>query len=89
MKKDRNCMGNNMGVQMYPTAMPIMPMPQAYPTVYPTSYQGNYGNYGNNDTQYTFLQQQINMLEERVNKLEGKANNNYSNKYNDSNYYML
>ena len=86
MKKDRNCMNNNMGFQMYPSAMPMMPMPQAYPASYPTAYQNNYNTM---DQQYNILQQQINMLDDRVSKLEGKNNNNYSNKYNDSNYYML
>ncbi len=86
MKKDRNCMGNNMGIPMYQQAMPVMPMPQAFPTTYPTAYQNNYSNV---EQQLTLIQQQINMLEDRVNKLEGKNNTNYSNKYNDSNYYML
>lgn len=85
MKKDRNCMGNNMGAQMYPNAIPMMPIPQTFPTPYPTTYQNNY----NNMEQYNTLQQQINMLDERVSKLEGKNTQNYSTKYNDSNYYML
>lgn len=87
MKKDRNCMGGNMGAQMYPVGMPMMPMPQTYPNMYPTAYQNN--NYNSIDQQLNIMQQQINMLEERVNKLEGKNTTNYSNKYNDSNYYML
>ena len=85
MKKDRNCMGNNIGIPMYQQAIPAMPMPQAFPTTYPV-YQSNYSGV---EQQLTLMQQQINMLENRVNKLEGKNNTNYSNKYNDSNYYML
>ena len=94
MKKERNCMGNNIGVPMYQPAMPAMPMPQTFPTAYPTAYPTTYPNtyqnsYSNVDQQLSFMQQQISMLDERVSKLEGKNNSNYSNKYNDSNYYML
>ena len=86
MKKDRNCMGGNMSMPMYQQGIPVMPMPQPIPTPY-QNYQTN--NYGGIEQQITMLQQQVNMLEERVNKLEGKNTSNYSNKYNDSNYYML
>ena len=80
MKKDRNCMG---GMPMYQPNM-AMPIPQPIPYQYPTNYS--------NDTleqQVNNLQQRINKLEEKVNTLEGKYQANYSNKYNDSNYYML
>lgn len=96
MKKDRNCGFNN-----YSQAIPIMGMPQqfmmsaqpayAQPTyVQPTYPQAQSSSY-NVEQQINSLKQQVNNLENRVSKLEGAntTTNNYSNKYNDSNYYML
>lgn len=94
MKKDRNCGFNN-----YSQAIPIMSvpqpmmMPQPYPqTTYtqPTFTQTQSNSY-NLEQQINNLKQQVNSLENRVSKLEGVSTttNNYSNKYNDSNYYML
>lgn len=49
------------------------------------TYQNTY----NFETQMNNIQQQLNVLEDRLNKLEGKTGTNSSNKYSDSNYYML
>lgn len=80
MKKERNCMG---GMPMYQQNIPIAPMPAPIPYIYSNNQNNNFEQQLNN------LQQQVNNLEERVNILEGKNQNNCSNKYNDSNYYML
>lgn len=82
MKKDRNCNGGNIAVPIYQQGIPMAQMPQPFPIAYPT-------NYNSFEQQINTLQQQINNLDERISKLEGKTTNNYSNKYNDSNYYML
>lgn len=91
MKKSRNCGGT-----MYPTfsqAMPIMgvPAPMMSPQTYSPSYAQTYTNtYNNMEQQMNNMQQQINSLENRVSKLESKSTTtNYTNKYSDSNYYML
>jgi hypothetical protein len=100
MKKDRNC-GGAMPIMYGGMPMPgNMPMSSGMPMMMPQpgmmqgatitqspmpSYQGTY----NIEAQMNNMQQQLNMLEDRVNKLEGKTGPNYSNKYNDSNYYML
>ena len=83
MKKNRNCPG-----MMYSQAMPIPFVPQMAQqpmnTYLPTSYANAYNNV---EEQMNNIQQQINSLENRVSKLESKQVN--TNKYNDSNYYML
>lgn len=91
MRKDRNCGGIN-----YSQAVPIMGMPQ--PMMIPQPYaqstyvQSQPDSY-NLEQQINNLRQRLNSLESRVSKLEGASTstttNNYSNKYNDSNYYML
>lgn len=87
MKKNRNCPG-----MFYSQAMPmpmINPPIQQPMNIYP---QATYSNqYNNVEEQINNIQQQINSLENRVSKLESKQinNNQYNNKYNDSNYYML
>ncbi len=95
MKKDRNCSGANM--PMYGMAMP-MPMPPTPPMmsnmtystpIYTTNTGNTYSTYNNIEQQMNNMQQQINMLENRVNKLEGKTTSSITNKYSDSNYYML
>ncbi len=91
MKKERNCSGN-MQMPMYGVGMPV-PMPPAPPVMMPYATQTtstSYGStYNNMEQQMNNMQQQINMLENRVSKLEGKTSTNYTNNYNDSNYYML
>lgn len=94
MKKDRNCGFNN-----YSQAIPIMGMPQPVmmPQPYPQAsytqpvYTQSQSNSYNIEQQINNLKQQLNSLENRVSKLEGTTSttNNYTNKYNDSNYYML
>lgn len=91
MKKNRNC-----GGQMYPVfnqAVPMMgiPTPMMNPQPYSPSYsQTSINTYNNMEEQMNNIQQQINSLENRISKLESKTTtNNYTNKYNDSNYYML
>ena len=89
MKKNRSCPGMMMS---QPMPMPIMgfnPVMQQPMNNYP---QTTYANaYNNIEEQMNNIRQQINSLENRVSKLESKqANTNqYTNKYNDSNYYML
>lgn len=91
MKKNRNC-----GAGMYPAyngPMPIMGMPSPIMTGQPINpnYQTMYNQpYNNIEQKINSMEQQINSLENRVSRLESKPNtSNYSNKYNDSNYYML
>lgn len=87
MKKNRNCGGTM--YPMYNPSMPMMGIPA--PIMGPQPYtQSNINTYNNMEEQMNNIQQQINSLENRVSKLESKTtNNNYTNKYNDSNYYML
>lgn len=91
MKKNRNCGGPM--YPMYNQTVPIMgiPSPIMNPQPYTPSYtQTNMNTYNNMEEQMNNMQQQINSLENRVSKLESKnSTNNYTNKYNDSNYYML
>jgi hypothetical protein len=101
MRKDRNCGGAAMpipyGSMPMPGNMPMnngMPMMITQPgmmhgTTAQTPNMSYHTAYNNVETQMNNMQQQINMLEERVNKLEGKTMPNNSNKYSDSNYYML
>ena len=94
MKKNRNCGGT-----MYPTfsqAVPMMGMPgpmmtpQTISPSYPSYAQTYTNTYNNVESQMNNIQQQINSLENRVSKLESKnTTTNYTNKYSDSNYYML
>ena len=79
MKDKRNC-NNNMNYPMYgPMMVPPMGLP---------NYQGM-PNFNQGITTNTF-EQQINLLDQRVTRLEKiNNNNNYNNKYNDSNYYMV
>lgn len=99
MKKERNCSGG-ITMPVYGVGMP-MPMPPAPPMMGAMPYSSTYstptttnssnyvGTYNNMEQQMNNMQQQINMLESRVSKLEGKTSTNYTNNYNDSNYYML
>ncbi len=99
MKKDRNCSGNMGGMPVYGVNMPMM-MPPQPPTMmysspnYSTSYsqtpsQNTISAYNNVEQQMNNMQQQINMLDNRISKLEGKTTSSITNKYSDSNYYML
>ncbi len=103
MKKDRNCSGSmNMPMAGYGVSMPI-PMPPTPPmmggvmySTYSTPSYTTGGNsssyvntYNNVEQQLNNMQQQINMLDSRVSKLEGKPSSSITNKYSDSNYYML
>lgn len=94
MKDKRNCNNNNYPI--YPPFQgaqgftgPMMVPPIGYP-----NYQ-TYPNYNNNlstntlEQQFNNLEQQINQLDQRVTRLERQYINNNSNKYNDSNYYMV
>ncbi len=98
MKKDRNCSGGMNNMPVYGVSMPMMMPPQPPTMMYSSpSYSAtpNYSQntvttaYNNVEQQMNNLQQQINMLDSRVSKLEGKANPSITNKYSDSNYYML
>lgn len=94
MKKDRNCGFNNYSQAIPIMGVPqpmIMPQPYPQPTYAQSSYVQNQSTSYNVEQQINNLKQQVNSLENRVSKLEGTSTttNNYSNKYNDSNYYML
>lgn len=100
MKKDRNCSGGMNSMPVYGVSMPMMMPPQPPTMMYQTpsytttpSYSqntmANTNTYNNLEQQLNNMQQQINMLESRVSKLEGKPSSNITNKYSDSNYYML
>ena len=96
MKDKRNC-NNNANYPIYPPfqgmqgfGSPMMMPPIGYP-----NYQ-TYPNYNNGlstntlEQQFNNLEQQINQLDQRVTRLERQyMNNNNTNKYNDSNYYMV
>lgn len=86
MKDKRNC-NNNMNYPVYP--QPMMMPPMGYPNYQPYNY--NVGVTANTiEQQLNNLEQQINLLDQRVTRLEKtNMNNNYNNKYNDSNYYMV
>jgi len=85
MRKERNC---GMPYPVYQGGM--MPaMPSMMPTPQPI---GPYMTSPNTiEQQLNTMQEQINNLDARLSKLEGTTKNttNYTNKYNDSNYYML
>jgi flagellar capping protein FliD len=89
MKKNRNCPGM---IYNQPMPMPIMginPIMQQPINTYPqTTYTNTYNNI---EEQINNIDQRINSLENRISKLESKQmnTNQYTNKYNDSNYYML
>jgi len=90
MKEKRNCNGG-MPYPMYP--QPMMPMMQMgmttpYQTGYTQGYSANSISSNTIEQQLNNLEQQINQLEQRVNRLEN-INNVNSNKYNNSNYYMV
>ena len=104
MKKERNCSGGMNNMPVYGVSMPMMMPPQPPTMMYSNpSYSAmpNYSStpsysqntvttaYNNVEQQMNNMQQQINMLDSRVSKLEGKANQTITNKYSDSNYYML
>ena len=87
MKKSRSCPGMMVS---QPIPMPMMgPMMQQPINMYPQSTYTN--TYNNVEEQINNIQQQINSLENRISKLESNQinTNKYTNKYNDSNYYML
>lgn len=95
MKEKRQC-SNNTNYPIY--QQPMMVPPMGYPM-----YQGgfpnmmgmpNIGGITTNtlEQQINNIEQQINILDQRVTRLEGLNNNssnNFNNKYNDSNYYMV
>ena len=93
MKDKRNC-NNNMNYPVYPPFQnfntPMMVPPIGYP-----NYQGmpNYNGGLTTNTleqQFNNLEQQLNTLDQRVTRLERQyMNNSNTNKYNDSNYYMV
>lgn len=92
MKDKRNC-SNNMNYPIY--QQPMMMPPMGYP-MYQGGFQPNMMNMANMGiSQNTFeqqinnLEQQINLLDKRLTRLENLNNNNFNNKYNDSNYYMV
>ncbi len=86
MRKDRNC---GMQIPMVQMGVPPMMVPPVAPTSYSTPQTSPYvTTYNNVEQQINNLEQQVTMLENRVSKLESKAGN-YTNKYSDSNYYML
>lgn len=101
MKKDRNCsmpypiynQGMNMPMMTPPMMQqPYMGMPTGGIPVGGMPQMGNTGvtqAYNNTEQQLNNMEQRINNLEERVNKLELAKGTTYSNKYSDSNYYML
>lgn len=87
MKDKRNC-NNNMNYPVY--GGPMMMPPMGYPNFQP------FPNYNNNISANTYeqqinnLQEQVNNLEQRITRLERQyMNNNNSNNYNGSNYYMV
>ena len=97
MKEKRQC-SNNMNYPIY--QQPMIP-PMGYP-MYQGGFLPNMmgiPNMGGNinggissnnfEQQINNIEQQINLLDQRVTRLEGLNNNNISNKYNDSNYYMV
>jgi len=94
MKKNRNCSGT----PIYPNYAQPMPMIGIQPQIFPqpmnnqpmiSSYNQASQSYNNIEQQINNMQQQINSLENRISKLESKSTTSYTNKYNDSNYYML
>lgn len=96
MKKDRNCSGGMNNMPVYGVSMPMMMPPQPPTMMYSNpsysttpSYSQNVTTYNNVEQQMNNMQQQINMLDSRVSKLEGKTSQTITNKYSDSNYYML
>lgn len=98
MKKDRNCSGGMNAMPVYGMNMPMMMPPQPPTMMYsspsystsPSYSQNTMTNaYNNVEQQMNNMQQQINMLDSRVSKLEGKSGSTITNKYSDSNYYML
>ena len=92
MKDKRNC-NNNSNYPIYQPFQgfqpPMMVPPMGYPNYQP------YQNYNNNlstntlEQQFNNIEQQINQLDQRITRLERQYINNNSNKYNDSNYYMV
>lgn len=95
MKKDRNC-----GATPYPIynnyqAMPTMPIPNMMGpmpnTMMAPMYTQPISQMQSNTSDYTNLENQINMLDRRVTKLETMINSTstYNNNFNDSNYHVM
>jgi len=86
MKDKRQC-GNNMNYPIY--QQPMMVPPMGYPMYQqPMMGMNNMPGINGGISSNTF-EQQINLLDKRITRLENLNNNNISNKYNDSNYYMV
>ena len=96
MKDKRNC-NNNSNYPVYPAfqggqnfGAPMIVPPMGYPNYQPYPNFNNELSSSTIEQQYNNLEQQINQLEQRVTRLERQyMNNNNTNKYNDSNYYMV
>ena len=81
MKDKRNC-----GTP-YPIYTPVMGIPPMQ-----TPYMAGYHQgYTNNSISSNTIEQQLNNLEKRISRLENilNGNNNNSNQYSGSNYYMV
>lgn len=104
MKEKRNC-GNNLNYPVYQQPMMVPPMGYPmYQGGFQPNIMGIQNTQGMNNSlmsgisgntfeqQLNNIERQINLLDQRVTRLEGLNNNtsnNYNNKYNDSNYYMV
>ncbi len=89
MKDKRNC-GSNISYPVYQQPMMVPPMgyPMGYPGAFQTSIPTNGVSSNTIEQQLNNIEQQINLLDQRISRLEN-FNNNNSNKYTDSNYYMV
>jgi len=60
-----------------------------YDMGYTAGYSNNSISSNTIEQQLNSLQERLNILEQKVDKIETSMNNSNSNKYNNSNYYMV